>query len=164
MKDIPGFEGVYSITESGNVWSQIRNIWLKPNIVRGYKIVALTKNKKRKNFSVHRLMGFAFLGLVPELQVDHIDRDPGNNELSNLRLATGSQNHFNVNPRTGCRSGIKGVSWAAGRNKWRAQTTVNGKNYHIGCFEDKFQAKAAYDAMCEKLHGEFFCTGARIEN
>ena len=57
MKDIVNYEGLYAITESGEVWSYFAKRFLKqyPNN-KGYMRVSLCKNNKQKNFRVHRLV------------------------------------------------------------------------------------------------------------
>lgn len=62
-----------------------------------YKYVNLQRDKQRKLIRVHRLVALAFLPVVEgKAFVDHIDRDKMNNDLSNLRWATASENHRNM--------------------------------------------------------------------
>ena len=61
-----------------------------------YKYVNLQRDKQRKLLRVHRLVALAFLPTVEgKAFVDHIDRDKMNNDLSNLRWATASENQRN---------------------------------------------------------------------
>lgn len=93
MKDVKGFEGLYAITEDGRVWSYLRNKWLKPSKIRGYKRISLYKDGKIKTFLIHRLVYEAFKGAIPEgLTVDHIDANSHNNHISNLQLLTHAEN------------------------------------------------------------------------
>ena len=63
----------------------------------GYKTVNLRSNGKRKNMKVHRLVAKAFLqNYTEDLQVDHKDNNKTNNNLTNLRMATRSDNCRNV--------------------------------------------------------------------
>lgn len=105
-KNIEGYEGLYKISNLGNVMSVKRyvNSSRAPRIVKtkllkptsngnGYLIVGLRKNAKRKNYYVHRLVAKHFLDNWNEnLMVDHIDYNRNNNELSNLRLLTQKDN------------------------------------------------------------------------
>lgn len=61
-----------------------------------YKYVNLRQEKRHKLIRVHRLIALAFLPVVEgKAFVDHIDRDKFNNNASNLRWATASENQVN---------------------------------------------------------------------
>ena len=106
-KDIDGFEGLYQVSNLGNVRSLDREVRhprggmcitkgkvMKPVMDRcGYLQVGLHKNGKTRRFYVHRLVYVAFNGVIPdELQVNHLDEDKTNNRLENLNLMTPSEN------------------------------------------------------------------------
>lgn len=94
--DIPEYDGNYKINKKGEVWGKRYNKVLKNNLQNnGYYRVDLCKNKTTKHFSIHRLMGFTFLNLQQNQVVDHIDGDRLNNNLSNLRVCSRSQNSMN---------------------------------------------------------------------
>ena len=63
LRDIPGFEGKYAVTEDGQVWSYQSKKFMKiANGNNGYKQVCLTLDKNRsKNFYIHRLVALAYL-------------------------------------------------------------------------------------------------------
>lgn len=90
-----------------------------------------------------------------DLLVDHIDGDPHNNRLANLRLATSRQNQCNQKTRSDNTSGLKGVSWSEERQKWQTGIQVNGKRIALGRFNTKEEAYAAYCEAARRLHGEF---------
>lgn len=87
-------------------------------------------------------------------QVDHIDRDIFNNQKSNLRFCTNSQNASNRIRRTG-KSGYKGVYWHVKTSKWQAVIRVNKLNYNLGFFINKEEAAEAYNLAAIKHFGEF---------
>lgn len=88
-------------------------------------------------------------------QVDHIDGNGLNNQRSNIRICTNSQNQANKKmPRTN-KSGYKGVSWFKRDKKWRAKMIFNGKDIHIGLFKKIEDAAKAYDLAAVKFQGEF---------
>lgn len=59
----------------------------------GYRAVVAWKQR----LSVHHLVVEAFLGPIPKgKEVDHVDRDPGNNALTNLRVCTHKENMRNT--------------------------------------------------------------------
>ena len=63
---------------------------------KGYWNIELCVEGKRKTFQIHRLMGFTFLeNPFGKSQIDHIDRNPSNNNINNLRWVTGCENQAN---------------------------------------------------------------------
>ena len=140
IKDIPGYEGLYAVDDSGNVYSYKcgRTKMLKlNNNGNGYYIVTLTKDGYQKSFKVHRLVVKTFLPDYKEsLDVDHIDRNRLNNNLSNLRMLTHQENMFNQN--------AKGFGWHKNKKKFQAKITINGKQKHLGYFDTEAEAKQAY--------------------
>ena len=91
LKDVVGYEGLYVVSNQGNIYSLNYNrtgkvVKLSPGIRNdGYLNVRLFKNREGKNYLIHRLVAEAFipnpLGL-PE--VNHIDEDKTNNRAKNL--------------------------------------------------------------------------------
>lgn len=85
------------------------------------------------------------MGLVrgDDLEVDHINRDRLDNRRSNLRVVTKQGNRQNMPSHNGSSSRFRGVHWAALQQKWRARIRVNGKNMHLGLFDNEDEAGAA---------------------
>jgi len=107
-------------------------------------------------FLEHRIIWIMHYGPIPEgFTVDHEDRNPANNEISNLRLATHTQNMWNTVAKKTNRSGFKGVSYSKGKNKWIAQIGVNGMKKHLGYFETPELANEAYVNAAKLYHGSF---------
>lgn len=87
--------------------------------------------------------------------VDHIDQDKSNNRISNLRLATPTQNQQN---KAGYGMYAKGVTWRDRIDKpYQAKIRVNGTRIHLGSFATEAEASEAYQQACIKYHGEFAC-------
>ena len=100
-KDIPGYEGLYQVSDYGQVKSLERVVWngkgnrvLKEKILKpclstnGYHQVNLWKDGKMKTFFVHRLVALAFLDGDHSSTVNHIDECKTNNHVSNLEYLT----------------------------------------------------------------------------
>lgn len=116
---------------------------------RGYIYIQLDGNK----YQAHRLAWFYIHGELPT-QLDHIDNDGTNNQISNLRPATPQQNQFNKR-RSSKHATPKGVHYDPERNKWRACATLNRKHYYLGRYDTIREAADAYQAFTRNHHGEF---------
>lgn len=101
MKDIPGYEGKYAITDDGQVYSFLSSKFLKPRQDnKGYLKVDLYNNGEQKTYKIHQLVALAYNLPNPEnkTSIDHKDRNKLNNHISNLRWATQSEQNYNKNP------------------------------------------------------------------
>jgi hypothetical protein len=106
--------------------------------------------KSRKLVIMSRLI----LGLTdPTIEADHINGDTLDNRRKNLRPATRLQSAKNHRIQKNNTSGCKGVNKHG--NRWRARIGFNGKKLHIGVFDTKAAAEAAYEAKAVELFGEF---------
>jgi hypothetical protein len=87
--------------------------------------------------------------------VDHIDGNPSNNRIENLRPATQAQNQQNKPKTANNNSGIKGVSWHRQTKKWKGTIFANGTPHHIGYWSDLEEARATMVQARLKYHKEF---------
>lgn len=100
---VPGYEGKYEVSDRGEVRAHnfdgrgvVRNLAQRPNTT-GYPTVNLFKGGVRWWVSVHRLVLLAFVGPRPSgLMVRHLDGDPSNNHLANLRYGTPQENNLDT--------------------------------------------------------------------
>jgi len=109
-----------------------------------------------KLHSAHRLAFLVSHGHLPD-ELDHINGDPSDNRIENLRPATSQENKRNTGKQANNTSGFKGVYWDKSNGKWKAQARdANGKQKNIGLFPTPESASAAYEAYVRNLHGEFY--------
>jgi hypothetical protein len=104
-------------------------------------------------YYAHRLAWFYVHKRWPHDSIDHRDMNPLNNAISNLRVATRSQNNANSRARSHNRLGLKGVR-KHGR-KYVALISVKKRPIRIGAFESPEEAHAAYLAKAKEVYGEF---------
>ena len=85
-------------------------------------------NKKYYN---HRIVWLWVHGYLPENRIDHIDKNPLNNKIENLREVSQTCNMRNRKQQNSS-SKIKGVSWCAKKEKWHAQICIGKKQIGLG--------------------------------
>src|SRR5260221_2111217 len=78
----------------------------------------------RKRYLAHRLAWLYCYGHFPG-ELDHIDRDPLNNRVANLREVSHGENLINSKTRTDNTSGSRGVCWDKQKSKWKVQVTIS---------------------------------------
>jgi hypothetical protein len=109
---------------------------------------------KGKFYLSHRLIFLMFHGYLPKF-IDHIDNNPSNNKIENLREATKSQNGCNQKISVANTSGVKGIIWFKRNKKWGVQLNINGKNKYFGLYHNIEVAKFIAETMRYKYHGAF---------
>ncbi|WP_272516333.1 MULTISPECIES: HNH endonuclease signature motif containing protein [unclassified Providencia] len=110
---------------------------------------------KDRIYLAHRLAWLYVYGSYPSLEIDHINRNPSDNRISNLRLASSSENKRNTARNSANTSGFKGVSFHKRRNLWQATIRCNGKQIHLGYFNNPEDAYSAYCDKANFVFGEF---------
>jgi hypothetical protein len=109
-KDVKGYEGLYQVSDLGkirsldrlkkgknNSLSKIKGKLLKPRIDKGYYIISLSKDGKKKTFLLHRIVAINFID-NPFLKktVNHINGIKIDNKLENLEWCTYSENNIHA--------------------------------------------------------------------
>ena len=153
---INGYDN-YEISSHGRCRNNRTSRILKHGVnSMGYYTVNLSKDKISKNYQIHRLVADAFLeNPLNKKCVDHIDGNPKNNMLCNLRWATTKENCANRSKLKNTSSSYKGVTWNKKNKKWEARISINGKVSYIGCFKNEEDAGRAYDEKARENFGEF---------
>ena len=113
---------------------------------------------KGKIYKNHRLIFLMHHGYLPK-EIDHIDGNPRNNRIENLREATHTQNSMNHKLSKANKSGFKGVNWCNTTNKWRATCRAFGKKHHVGHFVNIEDAVKALESFRKLNHGNFANNG-----
>lgn len=107
-----------------------------------------------KNLYAHRIAWELFNGKIPEdKEIDHINGNTLDNRISNLRLASRTQNNANRKHHTS--TPYKGVSYFTRDNKWRARIKHNKHEIHLGYYNTPDEARTAYLSAANKIFGDF---------
>ncbi|HYG12169.1 MAG TPA: HNH endonuclease [Pyrinomonadaceae bacterium] len=110
-RDVPGYEGYYSVSNHGRVRSERAATNSAPGRIiklrddgRGYLYLTLSKSGKARTVRAHALVAAAFIGPRPDgLFVNHIDGNKQNNRVENLEYVTCRENMEHAS-RTGLMS------------------------------------------------------------
>lgn len=170
-KDIPEYEGLYQVSNFGNIKSLVRETRnckgifftkekiLKPAFTckgnKKYLAVALCKNLKQKTLRIHKLVAMAFLNHTPEgykLVVDHINNNSLDNSVNNLQLITQRKNTSKSQKNKS--SKYTGVCWDKYAKKWKSNIRINGRSKHIGNFTNEHEAFLAYENKLKEIENE----------
>ena len=163
-KDVIGYEGLYQVSNLGNVKSLPKEWFSGINTIRKhygkilkktlnsstYLGVNLRKNNKPKTFQVHQLVAIAFLGHKPcghKIVIDHINDNKLDNRLENLQIVS---HRFNTHKtQTNYTSKYKGVFKL--KSTWKATISIEGKQLHLGCFNCELTAHQAYQTKLKEI-------------
>ena len=165
-KDIPGYEGLYQVSNLGRVKSLSRlslmrgkhpfttKEKIKKSVVEphGYSVCGLYLNGKGRQFKISVLVAMAFLGHVPDgthkIVVDHINNVKTDNRLVNLQLITARENI--VRSFKNSESPYTGVTKIG--YKWRARIQINDKEVLLGASFCEVEASEMYQKALKNLH------------
>lgn len=110
-----------------------------------------------KRYMVHRIIFTYCHGYYPENYVDHIDGNPENNRIENLREVSQSCNMRNVGLRNDNVSGVSGVNKTKD-GRYRARININGKETWLGKFNSMIEAVRARHKKEVELEWEGCCS------
>lgn len=115
---------------------------------------------KKRQYKVHLII--MMIHLDRELEqgevVDHINGNPSDNRLENLRVCSGSDNLYNMRITSRNSTGVKGVSYKPkinSKNPYCVHIRANGKTVHGGYFVTLEEAEVIANKLREELHGQY---------
>ena len=156
MIEIKLTQGKVAVIDDAD-WDLVRGFkwraWTSPRLKTYYAMTDVRReNGSKTTVMMHRLL----LGLTdPNIQADHRDRNGLNNRRENLRACSNGENKRNRDAQVNNTSGYKGVTFHKKTGKLKASIKLNRKQIHLGYFDTKEAAHAAYCAAASELHGDF---------
>ena len=164
-KDISGYEGLYQVSNLGNIKSlnyrnnNVEKV-LKTHIdTTGYYKVSLYKNKVRKTISVHQLVAQEFLDHHIngyETVINHVNGIKIDNNIYNLESVTNRYNTSDGFTRLNKTSSYPGVCWNKRCQKWQCDIQFNKKGYYLGIFESEELASNMYNLALKSIEDDSF--------
>ena len=155
-----GFINGYEVSNNGNIRNQTTQKILACRIEKktGYRQIHI----RHRTYYLHRIVASIFID-NPQVKrcVDHIDNNKLNNNVSNLRWVTHSENKCNTGVYSNNKLGVKGVCMTK-EKKYRASLTFNKHKYHLGHFETLEQAKQARLKKAEEIIKEYRHSSEKI--
>ena len=142
-------ENISYFPDKGIFYNKINNKFIT-NPTPSTKYVRVTRLTNGKGFTYlgHRLAWFLHYGKQSEFLIDHINRDPSDNRIVNLRECSHLQNNANREPKSGYLKGVREVKMY--------EAVCKGEV--LGLFRCKIEACKKYDQVALKEFGEFAYT------
>lgn len=164
VREIPLTQGKVALVDDDDYnavsqfkWRVVRST--VKNRVLFYAVRSLPKSEPKHIQALHQFL------VRTDHEVDHKDGDGLNNQRSNIRPATASQNQANSHfKKPGASSRFRGVTWVRSRNRWQSVIQVNNKEFWIGRFHSEEDAARAYDAAAIAYFGEFASPNFPLES
>lgn len=159
MRRIPLTKGKFALVDDEDYNRIVKYKWLAKKGGNAYYAFrwACVKGPdfkiKRRYIGMHQLI--LNLPISEIREVDHMDGNGLNNQKSNLRDCSRSENMCNRSKLSNNTSGYKGVRWKKENNKWNSYIRKDNKVIHLGYFFCIIKAAKAYDIAAIKYHGEF---------
>ena len=107
-----------------------------------------------KHYKLHKLIFLMFYGYMPKY-IDHIDGNPENNKIENLREVTHSQNMMNSKKKKNNTTGYKNVLIDKTSGKYRVQIRHNKKTFRSKLQDSLENAILIANQQRAILHGEY---------
>ena len=124
----------------------------------GYRVGRI----QNRMYKAHRVAWAYYYGEWPEKHIDHVNHDRADNRIENLRAVDSAGNQRNMARFRTNTSGVTGVYWHKGSEKWTAQVSVEGASQYLGIFPTLDDAANAR-ASAERLYGFHENHGKTVE-
>ena len=153
IKNILGTDFKY---EDHKLYRKLKTKWNCCNDITPNKLGYIRIGINGKKYQLHRLI-YKYhnedwdITYSHSNQIDHININPLDNRIENLRVVNNSQNSRNRNKKKNCSSQYKGVCWDKQKNKWKANIAIDGKSKHLGQFDTEEEAAEAYKKKCNEI-------------
>lgn len=148
MQEIKLTQGHVALVDDSDFDVLNKHKWCYAN---GYAVRNVLINGKQKTIWMHRQILNAPVGL----EVDHADGNRSNNQRSNIRLCTRTENMQNRPLTVKNTSGYKGVSFYKPLKKFQARIRISGMEKHLGFFDNVIDAAKAYKSAAITYHKSF---------
>lgn len=113
----------------------------------GYRVIRIDGTL----YKAHRLIWMFIKGQDPEhLTIDHINHNPSDNRIENLRLATQQE-------QSRYRPNAVGAYIHRPTGRYRARIRIDGRLKSLGLYNTLEEASAVYHAKAREVFGEFYC-------
>jgi hypothetical protein len=145
--------------QNGKVWSKKTKKWIKGCVNnKGYIQLDFSQDGKRQRPLLHRFLyeHYHNCKLTENDQIDHINGNKQDNNISNLRKVNNSQNNQNKSKRRDSKQPFKGIFKT--EKGFTASITANGKKQYLGSFKNAKDAYQAYKNEALKLNKKKQCT------
>lgn len=143
--------------DTGNlIWLEKFSKYSKVSVgdVAGYKGTTATKIQLNGVYlQAHRVAWYLYYGLWPTTFIDHVNGDPNDNRISNLRLASRAQNSANRKTYIGSSSKYLGVCYVKSTDKWQA--SIGTPRTYLGQYETETEAAIVYNEAAKRRYREF---------
>lgn len=129
----------------------------KWNLNKGQKYpIRFIKAPYSKGVFLHKTLALIKYGEIKKgFVVDHIDRNPLNNTMANIRLTSHCFNSHNARKQSNTSSKYIGINYMKDRRKWMAKLMFKKKAYYVGMFSNEKEAAIARDKKAVELYGRY---------
>jgi len=158
MKEIKIYSGDVALVDDDDFDYLNQFKWHKDTYGYAYRYINKANNGEQSVMGgIQTAMHREILHTPKGLETDHIDHNLLNNQKSNLRICTTSQNQGNQKIRKDSTTKFKGVCYRKNRNKFFARIVFQGKSIYLGSGDNKEDVARIYDKKAKELFGEFVC-------